>query len=252
MRRILISVPVTLALLLAAPAIASAAAGATPTASGTVATPRGEVHVFLTVHKFSKTHGKVKARGTATATLTPEGTRGAAAGTAPVTVKKNVTLTAESSNNCKILKLKLEKVELKLLGLEVNLEGNKAGEPVELTVTGEPNGGPLGSLFCQLANAKITLGREAAVSKMNRSIADHGKGLPIGLTAHIRGYAATTTETTPPAEEICPVLSLVLGPLHLNLLGLVVELNQIRLTLNANPKGGVLGNLFCGVVNAKP
>ncbi len=251
MRRMLLGVPVTVALLLAIPAVAPASAGTTPTALGAAATPRGEVHVFLTVHQFSQKHGKVKARGTATATLTPEGTRGAATEARPVTVKKNVTLTAESSENCKILKLKLEKVELKLLGLEVNLEGNKAGEPVELTVTGEPNGGPLGSLFCQLANAKISLGKVAAESKLNRAIADHGKGLPIGLTAHVRGNIATTTETTPPTEEICPVLSLVLGPLHLNLLGLVVELNQIHLTLNADPKGGVLGSLFCGVVNAK-
>jgi hypothetical protein len=251
MRRMLGSVPVTLALLLATPATASAEAGSSSAASAAPAAPSGEVHVFLAVHKFSRTHGKVKARGTATATLTPDGTRGAAAGAPVVTVKKSVTLAAESAENCKILKLKLEKVELKLLGLEVNLEGNKAGEPVELTVTGEPNGGPLGSLFCQLANAKITLGKAAAVAKLNRTIADHGKGLPIGLTAQVRGHVAATTETTTTTEEICPVLSLVLGPLHLNLLGLVVELNQIHLTLNANPKGGVLGNLFCGVVNAK-
>ena len=44
---------------------------------------------------------------------------------------------------------------------------------------------------------------------------------------------------------------LVLGPLHLNLLGLVVDLNQIHLMLNADPNGGVLGSLFCGLANTK-
>jgi hypothetical protein len=249
MRRMLLSVPLTLALMLAAPVAASAATATALTASTTTATPGGEVRVLLAVHKFSRKRGKVKAHGIATATLTPEGTRGAAAGSAPVTVKKEVTLSAESSNNCKILELKLEKVELKLLGLEVKLEGNKTGEPIELTVTGEPTGGPLGSLFCQLAKSSISLGgKSAAVSKLNRAIAHHGVGIPIGLTAHVPGRAAATTE---PASEVCPVLSLVLGPLHLNLLGLVVDLNQIHLVLNAEPKGGVLGSLFCGVVNSK-
>ena len=45
----------------------------------------------------------------------------------------------------------------------------------------------------------------------------------------------------------CPVLSLVLGPLHLDLLGLVVDLNQVNLTITATPEGGALGDLFCSL-----
>jgi hypothetical protein len=47
----------------------------------------------------------------------------------------------------------------------------------------------------------------------------------------------------------CDVLNLVLGPLHLNLLGLVVDLNQVLLDLTAQPgAGNLLGNLLCSVL----
>jgi len=46
----------------------------------------------------------------------------------------------------------------------------------------------------------------------------------------------------------CRVLDLVLGPLHLDLLGLVVDLNQVNLDITAVPgPGNLLGNLLCAV-----
>jgi len=46
----------------------------------------------------------------------------------------------------------------------------------------------------------------------------------------------------------CNVLDLVLGPLNLNLLGLVVTLNQVHLNITAVPgAGNLLGNLLCAV-----
>jgi len=48
----------------------------------------------------------------------------------------------------------------------------------------------------------------------------------------------------------CQVLNLVLGPLNLNLLGLVITLNQVHLNITAVPgPGNLLGNLLCAVVN---
>lgn len=48
----------------------------------------------------------------------------------------------------------------------------------------------------------------------------------------------------------CPVLSLTLGPLHLDLLGLVVDLNQVNLNITAQSgPGNLLGNLLCTVSN---
>ena len=50
------------------------------------------------------------------------------------------------------------------------------------------------------------------------------------------------------AALACNVLTLVLGPLNLNLLGLVVTLNQVNLVINAVPgAGNLLGNLLCAV-----
>jgi hypothetical protein len=46
----------------------------------------------------------------------------------------------------------------------------------------------------------------------------------------------------------CDILSLVLGPLHLDLLGLVVDLNQVVLDITAQSgAGNLLGNLLCAI-----
>jgi hypothetical protein len=49
----------------------------------------------------------------------------------------------------------------------------------------------------------------------------------------------------------CTILDLTLGPLHLDLLGLVVDLNQVHLTITEHTGNGqLLGNLLCGLANA--
>ena len=45
----------------------------------------------------------------------------------------------------------------------------------------------------------------------------------------------------------CPILDLVLGPLHLDLLGLIVDLNQVHLQITAAPNEGPLGSLLCSL-----
>ena len=56
--------------------------------------------------------------------------------------------------------------------------------------------------------------------------------------------------TAAPDAVGCNVLNLTLGPLNLNLLGLVVTLNQVHLTITAVPGAGtLLGNLLCAVAN---
>jgi hypothetical protein len=47
----------------------------------------------------------------------------------------------------------------------------------------------------------------------------------------------------------CSIVDLLLGPLHLNLLGLIVDLNQIHLQITADPNGGILGSLLCSITN---
>ncbi|MEU8242406.1 hypothetical protein AB0C07_29500 [Actinoplanes missouriensis] len=64
--------------------------------------------------------------------------------------------------------------------------------------------------------------------------------------------AVTRTATVPVAvaQATCRVLDLTLGPLHLDLLGLVVDLNQVHLTITAeSAPGNLLGNLLCAITH---
>ncbi len=46
----------------------------------------------------------------------------------------------------------------------------------------------------------------------------------------------------------CDILNLVLGPLHLDLLGLVIDLNQVILNITGQTgAGNLLGNLLCAI-----
>jgi hypothetical protein len=59
-----------------------------------------------------------------------------------------------------------------------------------------------------------------------------------------------------PAGNACSILSLNLGPINLNLLGLVVRTNEIQLRIDAvQGPGNLLGNLLCaitGILNPTP
>ena len=73
-------------------------------------------------------------------------------------------------------------------------------------------------------------------------------------TAVVGGVTQTVTDTpasTPlQATGTCRILDLTLGPLHLDLLGLVVDLNQVHLTITAQQgPGNLLGNLLCAVAH---
>jgi hypothetical protein len=59
------------------------------------------------------------------------------------------------------------------------------------------------------------------------------------------------TAAAPAAAATCQILNLVLGPLNLNILGLVVSIpNPIVLNITAVPgAGNLLGNLLCSVAN---
>jgi hypothetical protein len=48
----------------------------------------------------------------------------------------------------------------------------------------------------------------------------------------------------------CQIVDLTLGPLHLDVLGLVVDLNQVQLAITAQPgPGNLVGNLLCAVTH---
>ena len=60
----------------------------------------------------------------------------------------------------------------------------------------------------------------------------------------------STTAISAAASQTCEILNLVLGPLHLDLLGLVIDLNQVVLNITAEQgAGNLLGNLLCAITN---
>jgi len=73
-------------------------------------------------------------------------------------------------------------------------------------------------------------------------------------TATIHGQTTTVPFSAPIDVTVvqpgtCPVLDLRLGPINLNLLGLVVQTSPICLTITATPGGGLLGDLLCQLGN---
>jgi hypothetical protein len=227
-RRILLITSLAIAAAALVPGAAVAAPRAQAVYAATAATPQGRLAVRVDVSRFRATKSGTVADGVATATL-----RGL--GQLPTTVKKKVTLSAAKGGRCTILTLTLDTLDLTLLGLNVHLD------KVDLKVTGKRSGGVLGSLFCSLANAKVKTSRVAAAAKLNREIRKTGTMRPIGLSVPVTAVASQAAT--------CSVLDLVLGPLNVNLLGLYIALNKVHLTITANPTGGVLGGLFCGLAN---
>jgi hypothetical protein len=225
MHRILVASLAAGAALLALPSLASASQA--PVAHYAAA-PSHRLTISVDVTRFRATSSGTKADGNATFTLS-------SLGQTPTTVTKKVTLTAGRAGSCTILTLTLDTLDLQLLGLDVHLD------KVNLTLTGRRRGGVLGSLFCSLANAKVKAARAQAAHRINAQIRRTGTIRPFRATVPLQAVAA--------AGPTCSVLNLVLGPLHLDLLGLVVDLNQVHLAITADPTGGVLGRLFCGLAN---
>jgi hypothetical protein len=55
------------------------------------------------------------------------------------------------------------------------------------------------------------------------------------------------------AEQLeCEILNLELGPIDLNLLGLEIHIDPIVILIEADPTGGLLGSLLCGLLGGGP
>jgi hypothetical protein len=140
---------------------------------------------------------------------------------------------------CNVITLRLAPLDLELLGVQVKTSH------ISLDVYAR-KGRVLGDLFCALSHAKITFPRTARVAHALNSRLD---GHPLRVFAASQSLAANAAQAQP---QSCQVLKLVLGPLHLDLLGLVVDLygktrSDPVVTINAQPAKGLLGQLLCGL-----
>jgi hypothetical protein len=210
--------------------------------------PSGEVTVKASAERFFVSNGDVVAEGPSTATF-----RGEDGST--YSLDQRLRLQVDTTNNCRVLELHLAELYLDLLGLQVRTS------TINAKLTGDKKQA-LGRLFCKLSDA-LKLSKEAlakrTVRSLNRGLGD--RGLPVlQFTATVHGQEQQQSGTTarqgqapPPPPGACPVLDILLGPLDLDLLGLVLELygategDPIRVNVVADPNGGELGRTFCGL-----
>jgi hypothetical protein len=141
----------------------------------------------------------------------------------------------QQNGRCNILALRLAPVHLALLGIRVDTSH------ISLDVLARRRGGVLGRLFCALASAEIRFPR-VAMARLNRELDQDPivsrSSAPVRVASH---------------QGTCQILDLVLGPLHLDLLGLVVDLygrtkrDPVQVTITGEPGHGLLGDLLCSL-----
>jgi hypothetical protein len=218
-------------LLLAAAALVVASVVAAP-ASAADATSR--VGKFTMATKITSVRaaagGGLVARGVVVGRLNANGT--VIRDTAPARFRVSQ---QQQNGRCNILALRLAPVHLALLGVRVDTSH------ISLDVKARRRGGVLGRLFCTLANAEVRFPR-AAIARLNRELDSD----PIATRSSAPVRVATHQNT-------CRILNLILGPLHLDLLGLVVDLygrtkqHPVRVLITGEPGHGLLGDLLCSL-----
>jgi len=119
-------------------------------------------------------------------------------------------------------------------------EAKKAASPLSVPVTGTTDDG----------------GTFAGTFDVTRFSKKHGAIAAVGtltgtLTDATGGTQDVSDRVTLPVTDLagtCEILDLTLGPLDLDLLGLVVHLDTVHLNITAEPgPGNLLGNLLCAV-----
>ena len=145
---------------------------------------------------------------------------------------------------CSVLHLELGPIDLDLLGLFVDTS------EICLDITAMEGGGLLGDLLCGLAGGNL----------LNLGQLIGGGVLADGLTEILNTALAedgVSGQQTPGAEEICDgdfeILNLSVGPLDLDVLGLMVSLDDcndgpVRVCVSASRGEGLLGDLLVGLL----
>lgn len=239
---------------LAFAAVATSSTGTTRPARATAATSTtqvGSISTKLQINRFVKRNGRLYAVGTAISQFTPTVANAAQyptksvrrAFTAPVRKLKTI---QAAQRICPVLDLTLGPLDLNLLGAMIHLD------KVHLVITADSSGGVLGSLLCSLAGKAGGLTSMKAVKSLNKAanrsgLATKGLSFSVPLYQKTTSSGVTTLATTKSPLAICNVLDLTLGPLDLNLLGLMVHLDTVHLVITADSTGGILGSLLCSL-----
>jgi hypothetical protein len=113
---------------------------------------------------------------------------------------------------------------------------------VTVPITGTANkGGRFAGNF-QIQQFSVVNNQIVAVGTLTGTITN-GVGNVIGTVLRTIRLITTINGAT------CDILHLELGPLDLDLLGLIVHLDKVVLDIDASPAGGLLGSLLCSIAN---
>jgi hypothetical protein len=200
---------------------------AVPASTAHAAAPQVTMQAKIT--SFAAVDGRLVARGVMTGTL-----RSGDSVTKDTARVRFRVSQRRAGRRCDILTLNLQQLFLELLGARVETSA------INLELYAR-RGAILGNLFCALSRAKVVLPRVAAA--MNRKL----DGRPL------RVMAARSDLRAADHQGSCQVLKLILGPLHLDLLGLNVDLygkdkqSPVIVTISGLPGHGLLGDLLCAL-----
>jgi len=118
-------------------------------------------------------------------------------------------------------------------------------QSLTVPITATQSGGALNGVFAITGFALNSAGQLVANGNFTGTLTNAA-----GEVTNLVGTAVSSVVTPAQTSTGCQVLDLTLGPLHLNLLGLVVDLNQVHLNITAQPgPGNLLGNLLCAVTH---
>jgi len=118
--------------------------------------------------------------------------------------------------------------------------------PTAVPVTGLISSGGTGTFNGQFVINRFVLqnGKVNAVGTLIGTVTNTVTGITSGVTSTLIAPLAQNTSGS------CTILHLDIGPITLNLLGLVVTTNEIVLDITAVPgPGNLLGNLLCDIAN---
>jgi hypothetical protein len=120
-----------------------------------------------------------------------------------------------------------------------------ATQALSVPITATQSGGALTGVFKITGFALNSAGQLVANGNFTGTLTNAA-----GEVTNLVGTAVSSVVTPAQTSTGCQVLDLTLGPLHLDLLGLVVDLNQVHLNITAQPgPGNLLGNLLCAVTH---
>jgi hypothetical protein len=231
--------------------IASLALAAGPAAAGdsgasdTSQAEKQKMRLSVTAEQFRLNGGRVVAEGPAA--LRTQGGETAYRTTKPVRLE----LRKPKGKKCTVLDLHLEQLFVALLGLEVRTS------EINLMITGDDKKA-LGKLFCRLSRG-IDLGKQKMAARAIDSLNSRLEKRPLRLirvnaTLHAQEYPSQATRRAPnDGGPRCQILDIDVGPLKLDLLGLIVDLYgetkkaAVHIDADADPNGGAVGETLCSL-----